>query len=182
MPFFSTSGSEFVEVFVGVGAGRVRKMFEAARAAAPSVIFIDELDSIGRRRGTGLGGGNDEREQTLNQILAEMDGFDEKEAVVVLAATKPPRRAGPRPPAARALRQACHAHPARQGRAARDPRHSCPRPANGGHVGPRRHRVRDARLFRRGPEEPAQTRRRSRRRGVTATSSPPKTLPRRATR
>jgi cell division protease FtsH len=80
-PFFSTSGSEFVEVFVGVGAGRVRKMFEAARAAAPSVIFIDELDSIGRRRGTGLGGGNDEREQTLNQILAEMDGFDEKEAV-----------------------------------------------------------------------------------------------------
>ncbi len=90
VPFFSTSGSEFVEVFVGVGAGRVRKMFEAARAAAPSVIFIDELDSIGRRRGTGLGGGNDEREQTLNQILAEMDGFDEKEAVVVLAATNRP--------------------------------------------------------------------------------------------
>jgi cell division protease FtsH len=90
VPFFSTSGSEFIEVFVGVGAGRVRKMFEAARKKAPSVIFIDELDSIGRTRGTGLGGGHDEREQTLNQILAELDGFDEKEAVVVLAATNRP--------------------------------------------------------------------------------------------
>ena len=90
VPFFSTSGSEFIEVFVGVGAGRVRKMFEAARNAAPSVIFIDELDSIGRTRGTGLGGGHDEREQTLNQILAELDGFEGKEAVVVLAATNRP--------------------------------------------------------------------------------------------
>lgn len=90
VPFFSTSGSEFIEVFVGVGAGRVRKMFEAARAAAPAIIFIDELDSIGRTRGTGLGGGHDEREQTLNQILAELDGFSGKEAVVVLAATNRP--------------------------------------------------------------------------------------------
>ena len=90
VPFFSTSGSEFIEVFVGVGAGRVRRMFEAARKAAPSVIFIDELDSIGRTRGTGLGGGHDEREQTLNQILAELDGFGGKEAVVVLAATNRP--------------------------------------------------------------------------------------------
>lgn len=90
VPFFSTSGSEFIEVFVGVGAGRVRKMFEAARKAAPAVVFIDELDSIGRTRGTGLGGGHDEREQTLNQILAELDGFDGKEAVVVLAATNRP--------------------------------------------------------------------------------------------
>jgi cell division protease FtsH len=90
VPFFSTSGSEFIEVFVGVGAGRVRKMFEAARNAAPAVIFIDELDSIGRTRGTGLGGGHDEREQTLNQILAELDGFEGKEAVVVLAATNRP--------------------------------------------------------------------------------------------
>ncbi|MBL4731504.1 MAG: ATP-dependent metallopeptidase FtsH/Yme1/Tma family protein, partial [Rhizobiaceae bacterium] len=73
VPFFSTSGSEFIEVFVGVGAGRVRRMFEAARKQAPSIIFIDELDSIGRTRGTGLGGGHDEREQTLNQILAELD-------------------------------------------------------------------------------------------------------------
>lgn len=90
VPFFSTSGSEFIEVFVGVGAGRVRKMFEAARKAAPSIIFIDELDSIGRTRGTGLGGGHDEREQTLNQILAELDGFAAREAVVVLAATNRP--------------------------------------------------------------------------------------------
>ncbi len=90
VPFFSTSGSEFIEVFVGVGAGRVRRMFEAARKAAPAVIFIDELDSIGRTRGTGLGGGHDEREQTLNQILAELDGFDDKAAVVVLAATNRP--------------------------------------------------------------------------------------------
>ena len=90
VPFFSTSGSEFVEMFVGVGAGRVRKMFEAARNHAPAIIFIDELDSIGRTRGTGLGGGHDEREQTLNQILAELDGFSAREAVVVLAATNRP--------------------------------------------------------------------------------------------
>lgn len=90
VPFFSTSGSEFIEIFVGVGAGRVRKMFEAARKAAPAIVFIDELDSIGRTRGTGLGGGHDEREQTLNQILAELDGFGEREAVVVLAATNRP--------------------------------------------------------------------------------------------
>jgi len=90
VPFFSTSGSEFVEMFVGVGAGRVRKMFEEARKQSPSIIFIDELDSIGRTRGTGLGGGHDEREQTLNQILAELDGFTEREAVVVLAATNRP--------------------------------------------------------------------------------------------
>lgn len=90
VPFFSTSGSEFIEVFVGVGAARVRKMFEAARKAAPAIIFIDELDSVGRTRGTGLGGGHDEREQTLNQILAELDGFGGKEAVVVLAATNRP--------------------------------------------------------------------------------------------
>jgi len=90
VPFFSTSGSEFIEVFVGVGAGRVRKMFQEARKQAPSIIFIDELDSIGRTRGTGLGGGHDEREQTLNQILAELDGFSAREAVVVLAATNRP--------------------------------------------------------------------------------------------
>jgi cell division protease FtsH len=90
VPFFSTSGSEFIEVFVGVGAGRVRKMFEEARKQAPAIIFIDELDSIGRIRGTGLGGGHDEREQTLNQILAELDGFTAREAVVVLAATNRP--------------------------------------------------------------------------------------------
>jgi cell division protease FtsH len=90
VPFFSISASEFIELFVGVGASRVRKLFEAAKNSAPSIIFIDELDSVGRTRGTGLGGGHDEREQTLNQILAEMDGFSGHEAVIVIAATNRP--------------------------------------------------------------------------------------------
>ena len=88
--FFHISASEFIEMFVGVGASRVRKMFEEAKRRAPAIIFIDELDSVGRVRGTGLGGGNDEREQTLNQILAELDGFSGHEAVIVLAATNRP--------------------------------------------------------------------------------------------
>ncbi|HIP78416.1 MAG TPA: ATP-dependent metallopeptidase FtsH/Yme1/Tma family protein [Kiloniellaceae bacterium] len=88
--FYHTSASEFIEMFVGVGASRVRKMFDEAKQRAPSIIFIDELDAVGRVRGTGLGGGNDEREQTLNQILAEMDGFSGHEAVIVLAATNRP--------------------------------------------------------------------------------------------
>ncbi|MBQ0721379.1 MAG: ATP-dependent zinc metalloprotease FtsH [Gammaproteobacteria bacterium] len=90
VPFFSISGSEFIEMFVGVGASRVRDMFEQARKEAPAIIFIDEIDSVGRVRGTGMGGGNDEQEQTLNQILAEMDGFEADEAVLVLAATNRP--------------------------------------------------------------------------------------------
>ncbi|MCG6983051.1 MAG: ATP-dependent zinc metalloprotease FtsH [Deltaproteobacteria bacterium] len=90
VPFYSISGSEFIEMFVGVGASRVRDLFEKAKKDAPTIIFIDELDSIGRVRGTGLGGGHDEREQTLNQILAEMDGFSEHESVVVIAATNRP--------------------------------------------------------------------------------------------
>jgi cell division protease FtsH len=90
VPFFSISGSEFIEMFVGVGASRVRDMFESAKKEAPSIIFIDEIDSVGRARGTGLGGGHDEREQTLNQILGEMDGFEPHEAVIVLAATNRP--------------------------------------------------------------------------------------------
>jgi cell division protease FtsH len=90
VPFFSISGSEFIEMFVGVGASRVRDMFQTAKQEAPAIIFIDELDSIGRARGTGLGGGHDEREQTLNQILAEMDGFEPHESVVVMAATNRP--------------------------------------------------------------------------------------------
>ena len=88
--FFHISASEFIEVFVGVGASRVRQLFEEAKKNAPSIIFIDELDAIGRMRGAGFGGGHDEREQTLNQILAEMDGFEGHEAVVVLAATNRP--------------------------------------------------------------------------------------------
>ncbi|ALP53909.1 cell division protein FtsH [Candidatus Tenderia electrophaga] len=90
VPFYSISGSEFIEMFVGVGASRVRDMFQSARKEAPAIIFIDEIDSVGRARGTGLGGGHDEREQTLNQILGEMDGFEPHEAVVVLAATNRP--------------------------------------------------------------------------------------------
>ncbi len=90
VPFLSISGSEFIEMFIGVGASRVRDLFKEARDKAPALIFIDEIDSVGRVRGTGLGGGNDEREQTLNQILAEMDGFSVGEVVVVLAATNRP--------------------------------------------------------------------------------------------
>lgn len=85
--FFSISGSEFIEMFVGVGASRVRDLFKLAKAAAPSIIFIDEIDAVGRSRGSGTGGGNDEREQTLNQILVEMDGFEKNESVIVMAAT-----------------------------------------------------------------------------------------------
>ncbi|MCC6615959.1 MAG: ATP-dependent zinc metalloprotease FtsH [Anaerolineae bacterium] len=88
--FFSIAASEFVEMFVGVGASRVRDLFNRAKAAAPAIVFIDEIDAVGRQRGAGLGGGNDEREQTLNQMLAEMDGFDRTESVIVMAATNRP--------------------------------------------------------------------------------------------
>ncbi len=87
VPFFSISGSDFVEMFVGVGAGRVRDMFKKAKQAAPCLVFIDEIDAVGRQRGAGLGGGNDEREQTLNQLLVEMDGFEDNSGIIVIAAT-----------------------------------------------------------------------------------------------
>ena len=87
VPFFSISGSDFVEMFVGVGASRVRSLFEDAKKAAPAIIFIDEIDAVGRQRGIGMGGGNDEREQTLNQLLIEMDGFEGNEGIIVIAAT-----------------------------------------------------------------------------------------------
>jgi len=90
VPFFSISGSDFVEMFVGVGAARVRDMFEQAKKSSPCIIFIDEIDAVGRQRGAGLGGGNDEREQTLNQLLVEMDGFDTNATVIVIAATNRP--------------------------------------------------------------------------------------------
>ncbi|HLV35744.1 MAG TPA: ATP-dependent zinc metalloprotease FtsH [Spirillospora sp.] len=90
VPFFSISGSEFVEMFVGVGASRVRDLFERAKAEAPSIVFIDEIDAVGRHRGAGLGGGHDEREQTLNQILVEMDGFEQGTNVIIIAATNRP--------------------------------------------------------------------------------------------
>ena len=87
VPFFSISGSDFVEMFVGVGAGRVRDMFRKAKSCAPCLVFIDEIDAVGRQRGAGLGGGNDEREQTLNQLLVEMDGFEDNSGIIVIAAT-----------------------------------------------------------------------------------------------
>lgn len=90
VPFFSISGSEFVEMFVGVGASRVRDLFEQAKANAPCIVFIDEIDAVGRQRGAGLGGGNDEREQTLNQLLTEMDGFEDNTGIIIIAATNRP--------------------------------------------------------------------------------------------
>ncbi len=90
VPFMSVTGSDFMEMFVGVGASRVRDLFQTARKQAPAIIFVDEIDSIGRKRGAGLGGGHDEREQTLNQMLSEMDGFDTTEGIVMMAATNRP--------------------------------------------------------------------------------------------
>ena len=90
MPFFSISGSDFVEMFVGVGASRVRDLFEQAKQASPCIVFMDEIDAVGRHRGAGLGGGHDEREQTLNQLLVEMDGFEMKDNIILIAATNRP--------------------------------------------------------------------------------------------
>ena len=90
VPFFTISGSDFVEMFVGVGASRVRDLFEQAKQNSPCIIFVDEIDAVGRQRGAGLGGGHDEREQTLNQLLVEMDGFGERAGVILIAATNRP--------------------------------------------------------------------------------------------
>ncbi|MCB0355350.1 MAG: AAA family ATPase, partial [Bdellovibrionales bacterium] len=90
VPFFSISGSDFVEMFVGVGASRVRDLFIQGKKNAPCIIFIDEIDAVGRHRGAGMGGGHDEREQTLNQLLVEMDGFESNEGVILIAATNRP--------------------------------------------------------------------------------------------
>ena len=106
MPFFTISGSDFVEMFVGVGASRVRDMFEQAKKNAPCIVFVDEIDAVGRHRGAGLGGGNDEREQTLNQLLVEMDGFESSEGIILIAATNRPDVLDPAPAASRTFRPA----------------------------------------------------------------------------
>ncbi len=103
VPFFSISGSDFVEMFVGVGASRVRDLFVQGKKHAPCIIFIDEIDAVGRHRGAGLGGGHDEREQTLNQLLVEMDGFESNEGVILISATNRPDVLDPGPPQAGSL-------------------------------------------------------------------------------
>ena len=156
VPFFSISGSDFVEMFVGVGASRVRDMFEQAKKHAPCIIFIDEIDAVGRHRGAGLGGGHDEREQTLNQLLVEMDGFEGGEGVIVIAATNRPDVLDPallRP--GRFDRQVVVGLPDVEGPRA-DPQGA---PAQGAAAHRRRrdaHRPRHAGLLRRGPGQPGQ--------------------------
>ena len=113
VPFFSISGSDFVEMFVGVGASRVRDLFDQAKQNQPCIIFIDEIDAVGRHRGAGLGGGHDEREQTLNQLLVEMDGFEANESIIIMAATNRPDILDPASAPARPLRPADHRRPSR---------------------------------------------------------------------
>ena len=113
VPFFSISGSDFVEMFVGVGASRVRDLFEQAKSAAPAIVFVDEIDAVGRHRGAGLGGGHDEREQTLNQLLVEMDGFDAEDRRDPHRGHEPPRHPRPRSAAPRPLRPPDRRRPAR---------------------------------------------------------------------
>jgi cell division protease FtsH len=116
VPFFSISGSDFVEMFVGVGASRVRDMFDQAKKQSPCIIFIDEIDAVGRHRGAGLGGGHDEREQTLNQLLVEMDGFGGNDGVIVIAATNRPDVLDPCAPSSGPFRSPGHCRTARYSR------------------------------------------------------------------
>ena len=154
VPFFTISGSDFVEMFVGVGASRVRDMFDQAKKNAPCIIFIDEIDAVGRHRGAGLGGGNDEREQTLNQLLVEMDGFEANEGIIIIAATNRPDVLDPallRP--GRFDRQivvpAPDVHRPRE-----DPEGPCAQGAARARCRAQDHRARHARLLRRRPDEP----------------------------
>ena len=119
VPFFSISGSDFVEMFVGVGASRVRDLFEQGKKNAPCIVFIDEIDAVGRHRGAGLGGGHDEREQTLNQLLVEMDGFESNEGVILVAATNRPERSRSGVAETRPFRPAHCGQPPRRERAGR---------------------------------------------------------------
>ena len=156
VPFFTISGSDFVEMFVGVGASRVRDMFEQAKKNAPCIIFIDEIDAVGRHRGAGLGGGNDEREQTLNQLLVEMDGFEANEGIILIAATNRPDVLDPallRP--GRFDRQIVVPNPDVIGRE-KILQGACAQGAAGARRRPQDDRARHARLLRRRPDEPRQ--------------------------
>ncbi len=157
VPFFSISGSDFVEMFVGVGASRVRDLFEQGKKHAPCIIFIDEIDAVGRHRGAGLGGGHDEREQTLNQLLVEMDGFESNEGVIIIAATNRPDVLDPGDPAPGPLRPPHRRHRAPTCAVARassaSTRSGRPLVAR---RRPRDDRPRHARLLGRRPREPRQ--------------------------
>ena len=156
VPFFSISGSDFVEMFVGVGASRVRDLFEQAKQNSPCIIFMDEIDAVGRHRGAGMGGGHDEREQTLNQLLVEMDGFEMKDNIIMIAATNRPDILDPallRP--GRFDRQIIVDRPDRKGRAKILEVHTRGKPLARGDR-PRRARRPDPRLHRRRPREPRQ--------------------------
>ena len=156
MPFFSISGSDFVEMFVGVGASRVRDLFEQAKQNSPCIIFMDEIDAVGRHRGAGMGGGHDEREQTLNQLLVEMDGFEMKDNIILIAATNRPDILDPallRP--GRFDRQIVVDRPDRKGRKKILEVHTRGKPLAQGDR-PRRARRPDPRLHRRRPRQPDQ--------------------------
>ena len=156
VPFFSISGSDFVEMFVGVGAARVRDMFEQAKKNAPCIVFIDEIDAVGRQRGAGLGGGNDEREQTLNQLLVEMDGFEGNAGVIVIAATNRPDVLDPGADAPGPLRPPGRRAAARHPRPRADPARAHAQGADGAGRQGGHHRARHAGLVRRRPRQPRQ--------------------------
>ena len=155
-PFFSISGSDFVEMFVGVGASRVRDLFIQGKKNAPCIIFIDEIDAVGRHRGAGLGGGHDEREQTLNQLLVEMDGFESNEGVILVSATNRPDVLDPallRP--GRFDRQVVVPLPDVKGQG-KDPEGPCQEDAARRRCRFRRYRPRDAGFLRRGYRKPGE--------------------------
>jgi cell division protease FtsH len=156
VPFFSISGSDFVEMFVGVGASRVRDMFDQAKKQSPCIIFIDEIDAVGRHRGAGLGGGHDEREQTLNQLLVEMDGFEPNDGIIVIAATNRPDVLDPGAAAPGSLRPPGGGGPARYPRPRADPESAHAQGAAGRRCRSVHHRAWHARIFRRGSGQPGQ--------------------------
>ena len=156
VPFFSISGSDFVEMFVGVGASRVRDLFEQAKQASPCIVFMDEIDAVGRHRGAGLGGGHDEREQTLNQLLVEMDGFEMKDNDHPDRRNEPARHSRSGAAAPRSLRPSDRRRPARPQRPAQDPRGALEGQAARLRDRPRLARRRHAGLHRRRPPQPCQ--------------------------